>query len=156
MSGKIKLLLLVLGIVLLGFGRDYLFMNINWIYLTLTTGRRNQALDEFHFLLQWTPAAINQLKWVLTFLFSGLYLALTWLIIRQCFHNRLYNQISLLSYLALTGLAFGLYLISFLTGLSPNLYGVIRTLMGLVQSFMPLMILYLLFKFLPKQSDQES
>ncbi|MBI3133415.1 MAG: hypothetical protein HYZ14_01960 [Bacteroidetes bacterium] len=153
MSVKIKLFILVLGIVLLGFVRDYFFMNINWIFLHLTVGRPNQALDEFHFLLNWTPEEINALKWLLTFLFSGLYLLLTWLIIRICFQNPVYNRITLIAYLALTGLALLLYFISLFTGQSDDLYGVIRTLMGLAQSFMPLMILYLLFKFLPKRAE---
>jgi len=149
-SKKVKLFILVLGIVLLGFGRDYFFMNINWVYLNLTTGRPNQALDEFHFLLNWTPAKINALKWVLTFIFCAAYVLLTWLIIKISFEEKVFSRITLFAYAGLIIFALFLYGISFFTGLSPDLYGVIRTLMGLAQSFMPLMILYILFKFSPK------
>lgn len=118
--------------------------------MTITNGRRNQALDEFHFLLNWTPDEINNLKWVLTFLFSGLFMVTTYLIIRFSFQKKLFNQITIISYLAILVFAFGLYFLSFLLGMTDNLYGVIRTVMGIAQSFMPLMILYILFKFLPE------
>lgn len=147
---------MAVSIVLLGFVRDYFFMNINWIYLNLTNGRPNQALDEFHFLLNWTPGQINTLKWLLTFIFSGSFFLLTYLIIRIQFQNKTYNKITFVVYLLIVSGALGLYFLSFVFGLSDNLYGVIRTLMGIAQSFMPLMILYILFKFLPELSESKS
>jgi hypothetical protein len=151
-SAKIKISALVIFIISLGFIRDYFFMNINWILMTITNGRRNQALDEFHFLLNWTPDEINNLKWVLTFLFSGLFMITTYFIIRLSFQKKLFNQITIISYLAILVFAFGLYFLSFLLGMTDDLYGVIRTVMGIAQSFMPLMILYILFKFLPEST----
>lgn len=156
MSLKVKVISLAILIVLLGFARDYFFMNINWIFMTLTNGRPNQAVDEFHFLLNWTPSEINQLKWILTFIFTGLFFAITYLIIRIQFKNSLFNKITLVAYLLLVSVALGLYFISYAIGLSDNLYGVIRTLMGIAQSFMPLMILYILFKYLPQVSVRNS
>lgn len=152
MSTKIKLILLIALIILLGFLRDYLFFNINWIYLTLTENRPNQALEEFYFLLEWTPKNINILKWFLTFLFTGLFLLLTVWIIHQFFKNKQFNRITIYAFVGLIGICAFLYLIGFAIGLSDNLYGVIRTLMGYAQSFMPLMILYVVFKFLPEQN----
>ena len=152
MSKKIKLILLIALIILLGFLRDYLFFNINWIYLTLTENRPNQALEEFYFLLEWTPKNINILKWFLTFLFTGLFLILSVWIIHQFFKNKQFNRITIYAFVGLIGICAFLYLIGFVIGLSDNLYGVIRTLMGFAQSFMPLMILYVVFKFLPEQN----
>ncbi|MBL7899487.1 MAG: hypothetical protein JNJ99_13195 [Crocinitomicaceae bacterium] len=155
MSAKIKISALVVFIISLGFIRDYFFMNINWILMTITNGRRNQALDEFHFLLNWTPAEINTLKWVLTFGFSALFMSVTYLIIRMSFQNKLFNQITVYGYLGILVFAFGLYFLSFVFGMSDNLYGIIRTIMGIAQSFMPLMILYILFKFLPTSKQEK-
>jgi hypothetical protein len=155
-SVKIKVLILAILIVLLGFVRDYFFMNINWIFLTLTNGRPNQALDEFHFLLNWTPSEINNLKWVLTFVFSAAFFLMTYLVIRIQFQNKTYNKITAVVYLLIVSAALGVYSLSFVFGLSDNLYGVIRTLTGIAQSFMPLMILYILFKFLPGLSAPKS
>lgn len=143
--------MLAILVVLLGFVRDYLFGNINWIYLTLTEGRANQALDEFQFLISWSPRDINLLKWGLTFLFTALNLFGTWLIVKLAFNNRLFNRITIVTFLSITCFALLLYTISVFIQPAPNLYGVIRTLMGIVQSFVPLMILFPLFKFLPSQ-----
>jgi len=156
MSKKSKLVVLTICVILLGFLRDYFFENINWIYLNLTVGRPNQALDEFHFLLNWTPKEINILKWFLTFLFTGLFFAFTFAIIHVAFKNRIYNRITLFTFIGLMGISALLYIPGFFVEMSDSLYGVIRTLMGFAQSFMPLMILYVLFKFLPEQNKVQS
>lgn len=156
MSKKLSLILLVVLIVLLGFLRDYLFLNINWIYLNLTTGRPNQALREFHFLLNWEVASIEKLKWFLTVLFTLLFLLNTWLVIHLAFKKKFFNLITL----GLFGLLFAvsgvLYLVAYFSDSMRDLYGIIRTLMGMAQSFMPLMILFVLFKFLPVQNQKNT
>lgn len=144
-------ILLVLIIVLAGFLREYIFANTNWIYLTLTNGRMNAARPEFHPLLEWSPEQIIRLKWILTGIFSLLFLGLTYLIIQIIFKNRMYNRITLFSYISLLIGALLLHLISKSIGKTNELYGIVRTIMGIVQSFMPLMILYILFRFLPQQ-----
>ena len=151
MSRRSRLFLLTLGIVLLGFLRGYLFANINWIYKTITVGRMNQARHEFYFLLEWSPSAILVLKWVLTILFFSLFGFLSYVIINVAFKNKQYNKITLLLYLGLLILAGFLYIIGYLFGISSEIYHIIRTIMGMGQSFMPLMILFILFKFLPQK-----
>jgi hypothetical protein len=69
MQNKTSAIILTVGIILLGFVREYLFANINWIFLTLSTGRMNQARDEFQFLISWSLEEINYLKFFLTLLF---------------------------------------------------------------------------------------
>ena len=152
MSKKTKLILLTFLIILLGFLRDYLFDNINWVYMTLMNGRANQARDEFHFLLNWTLREINTLKWILTFLFTGLFLVMTLWIIHVAFKNKIFNRITIASFAGLMAISAILFFVGYIFGQSDNLYGVIRTLMGFAQSFMPLMVLYVLFKFLPEQN----
>lgn len=150
MSAKIKAIILTVVIVLLGFLRGYLFGNINWIYKTLTINRPNGARDEFHFLLEWTPDQILILKWALTFIFFGLFFFLTWLIIKIYFKNKEFNKIVLYSFIGIFAISALLYPIFILAGRSSEVYAVIRTLMGIGQSFMPLMFLWILFKFLPE------
>ncbi|MEO9530963.1 MAG: hypothetical protein ABJG68_05610 [Crocinitomicaceae bacterium] len=150
MSVKWKSILLTVIIVLLGFIRGYLFGNINWVYKTLTEGRMNQARDEFHFLLDWDPSNIVILKWVLTIIFIGLFSLLSYLIIKIYFKNPTYSRITLLLFAGIF-LGSGLLLtIGKLFGISNDIYHIVRTLMGLGQSFMPLMILFILFKFFPQ------
>lgn len=150
MSKKTKVIFLTIGIVLLGFLREYLFVNINWIYLTLTNGRMNAARPEFQFLITWSPAEINVLKLGLTFLFSVLFFGVTYLIIKFYYQNKKYNRIVVFTYVGITFIALLLFAAGKLTGQYDSLYGPIRSLMGMVQSFMPLMILVILFRFLPQ------
>ncbi|MFT5820849.1 MAG: hypothetical protein ACI8ZM_002097 [Crocinitomix sp.] len=150
MSKKASAILLSIGIVLLGFLRGYLFDNINWVYLTLTNGRMNSARDEFLFLIEWTPAEINTLKWGLTLLFTGLFFIMTYFTVKVYFNKKNFNQIVIFLFAALFCIAGLLFVAGKITGYSDILYGPIRTIMGMVQSFIPLMILFVLFKFLPQ------
>lgn len=150
MSKNLKAILLSIGVVLLGFLRGYLFDNINWVYLTLTNGRMNSARDEFMFLVEWSPAEIMTLKWTLTIAFTLLFFLLTLLTIKIYFANKNFNQTVVFLFAALFCIAGLLFVAGKITGYSNMLYGPIRTIMGLAQSFIPLMILFVLFKFLPQ------
>ncbi|NOQ73572.1 MAG: hypothetical protein GQ574_16320 [Crocinitomix sp.] len=150
MSKKASAILLSAGIVLLGFLRGYLFDNINWVYLTLTNGRMNSARDEFMFLVEWTPAEINTLKWILTIIFTILFFLLTLWTVKVYFNKKSFNQIVIFLFVALFCIAGFLFVVGKISGYSDMLYGPIRTIMGMVQSFIPLMILFVLFKFLPQ------
>ena len=149
MSKNLKLILSVLGMVGIGYLRDYLFHNINWIYLTLVNGRMNAAREEFHFLLEWTPGEINVLKFFLTGFFVLLFLLITYLIIRFYFGKKEYERIVVWTFVVLTGGALLLAGFGKLTGLYNQLYGAIHALMTLVQSFIPLVFLGLIFAFFP-------
>lgn len=150
MPKKAKAIILTIIIVLLGFFREYLFYNINWIYKTLTANRPNSARKEFYFLLDWSPSEILILKWILTILFFSAFLALTYWIIKLLFNNKRFNQIILLFFGALLMVSGGIYILNLLIPKAGILYGVSRTLMGIGQSFMPLMFFYIIFKFLPQ------
>ncbi len=150
MQNKTKAIFLTIGIILLGFVREYLFANINWIFLTLSTGRMNQARNEFQFLLDWSLTEINYLKFFLTLLFCLLFFYITYLIVNLLFKNKQFNKIVLFFHLGLLVIVGFLFVLSKLTNLYDTLYGSIRTLMGVLQSFIPLMILTLVFYFLPQ------
>lgn len=147
MNPTSKAIVLTIGIVLLGFFREYLFVNVNWIYLTLVNGRMNGAFPEFHFLLNWSPNQILTLKWILTLLFTVIFFWLTRWIISIYFNDKKFTKIVLYVYLAVLIMAGGLFLIGKLTGLYSSLYGGIHNLMTIAQSFMPLMMLFVLFTF---------
>lgn len=149
MQNKTSAIILTVGIILLGFVREYLFANINWIFLTLSTGRMNQARDEFQFLISWSLEEINYLKFFLTLFFCLLFFFITYLIVNLLFKNKQFNKIVLFFHLTLLTLVGLIFVFSKITNLYDTLYGSIRTLMGVLQSFLPLMILTLVFYFLP-------
>lgn len=154
MNKRWSVTLLSIGIILLGFLRGYLFGNINWIYKTLTVNRPNAARHEFYFLLDWDPSSILILKWFLTTLFFFLFGLLTYIIIKIAFNNSVYNKIVVLMYAGLLSISALLYVTGALIGYSIEFYHLVRTVMGLAQSFMPLMILVLIIKFLPQASSK--
>ncbi len=154
MNKKLIISLLTILIIGLGFIRGYLFGNINWIYKTLTENRKNQARHEFHSLLEWSPNSILLLKWTLTFLFFGLFWLLTNRIIHFAFKNKNYDRIVSLMYLGMLGVSGLLYLSGLIWGYSLEFYFLVRTVMGMAQSFMPLMILFIIIKFLPQSSSK--
>jgi len=143
-------IILGIGVVALGFLRDYLFYNINWIYLTLVNGRANSARPEFYALLEWSPDEIIRLKWLLTILFYALFAGLTCYFIYHYFKKIEYLKISVFLYLGIFLVSGILYSLGYISGLNKELYPIIRTLMGVAQSFMPLMVLFVIFKFYPQ------
>ena len=110
----------------------------------------NSARNEFMFLVEWTPSEILTLKWGLTLIFSVLFFLITYFIIKIYFQNKSFNQTVIFLFVSLFTIAGVLFVTGKITGSSNELYGPIRTIMGMVQSFTPLMILFVLFKFLPQ------
>ncbi len=157
MGQKLKTILLSVGIVLVGFLREYLFYNINWIYLTLVNGRRNAAMKEFYFLLEWSPAEINILKTFLTLLFIVIFCVWSMLILRSAFGSKKHDGIILFTFIAISSVALILAGIGYISGTYSSLYGIIRTLIGIAQSFIPVMILGILIRFLasPKEPNEK-
>lgn len=155
MSKKISVYILFTVVVLLGFLRDYLFYNINWVYKTLTENRPLQAREEFHFLLEFNPQEIIFLKWILTFKFLIVFGILTWLVIKRAFNNPLYSKITLFLFVGIIGVSGVLFVVYKMTGSPSSMYAVIRSLIGLGQSFVPLILLFITFKFFPKSSKIE-
>ncbi|UKN01556.1 hypothetical protein K6119_17675 [Paracrocinitomix mangrovi] len=149
MPKKIKLILSITGIILLGFLRGYIFYNTNWIYKTLTVGRINQARSEFNFMLDWTVTEVVIFKWIMTFSFTILFLGLSLLIIHYAFGQRKHLKAMSLVYAGLIGISGVLFLIGYIFGFSFELYEVIHTIMMLAQSFVPVLIVWLVIKYIP-------
>jgi hypothetical protein len=154
MSAKWKSIYLTISIVILGFIRGYIFGNVNWIYKTLTGGRMNQAREEFQFLLSWSPWQILILKWIMTFVFIFLFALLSYLIIKIYFKDETFSKITLLLFIGIFVASGVLFIIGKIFNVSGDIYHIIRSLMGLGQSFMPLMILFILFKFFPQMKAE--
>lgn len=144
---------LVALILLSGFGREYIMVNINWVVQHLSVGAPNYSQPLFWPLVDWTVPEIMRLKWGLTIVFTAYFLALTIFIIKIIFpENKSYQKVTLFGYLLLVIVSGVTYLIGYLIDAGPELYSTIRTLMGLAQSFVPLMVFYLLFKFMPMKN----
>ncbi|MGV6860150.1 MAG: hypothetical protein ACWA41_00170 [Putridiphycobacter sp.] len=152
-----KVKLLVVLIIISGFGRDFLMVNINWIIKHLTQNSPNFAQSFFDPLLTWKVSNLILLKWILTLFFTYYFYFLTATIIRLSFGGKpVYITYARIFYLALILGAGLIYSIGYLTNSVNVIYTSTRTIMGIAQSFMPLMMIYLVIKFLvePKAIKQ--
>lgn len=151
-KNKILITFLVVITVLSGFGREYVMKNINWVLKYLTQGGANYAQSEFNFLTHWNVSELNTLKWCLTIFFTLYFFLLTYIIIKKLFpHERKYQILTIGFYIVILVLSGLVYLIGWVFGLLNEVYHVTRALMGVAQSFIPLMISYLLFRFISNE-----
>lgn len=151
------MLLIAFIAIALGYLRDSVFKTINALL-------RAWDLDQDYF----TPPFLNfmenlqydtlvNLKWVLTLLFSILYLLISLTTIKFLFSNRTFFKITIWSYLAI--LIVSCVLITFgyvFKGTTEKTYEFARYLMGLAQSPLILMILIPAFKLSEKEIDKTS
>jgi hypothetical protein len=123
MNKKFLIGALVIATISLGFFRDYIFISIN---RSIESG---------------VGGNLPVLKWILTFLFSLLYLLLSGLFLYLLFNSKKYITIAIVLYgvlfcISIIVALFGYFLSSF-----ENTYHFIRTVMGVAQSPIVMMVL---------------
>lgn len=138
---------IIVYLVALGFLRDYFFVNINYQMAKL------YYHDEFDYHL---PQAMMWLenfsytrlyygKFLLTFIFTLLYLAPALLIVRRLFPGKQYLQWTLLSHSAVFAFSLLVFLFGKITGLYEQCYSIARFFSGILES--PLMLMLLVVAF---------
>ncbi|MEK6616916.1 MAG: hypothetical protein AABZ32_12560 [Bacteroidota bacterium] len=125
MKKKSVIIILIITTIVAGFVRDYIFVSINEKTGQGTAGSGN--------LFYW--------KWILTFMFALLYLVLTCLFLYLFFRKKKYIRLTVFVYA-------GLFTVSLLTAGTGSfissfekVYPFIRTVMGIAQSPVVMMIL---------------
>ncbi|MCB9224695.1 MAG: hypothetical protein H6582_10990 [Crocinitomicaceae bacterium] len=156
MPKKIKLIILVTTVVLLGFLRDYFFLNTNDAYKTVQGTQQFHGRDEFEFMLNWSLKKFVAVKWIGTVICFFLFYFLTWLTVKIWFQNSLYSKMAALAYFGIFAASGLLFVFGYIFSFSVELYDVIHTIMMFGQSFMPLLILVLLFNYYPKTKEEQS
>lgn len=151
MMRKLSLILLVIFLLFSGFIRDFVMMNINHVVKHLTTGAPNFSVPWFYGLAEWPLRHLMLLKWGLTVVFFLYFWWLSRLVLRQYFtsdKDRVGKSISVV-YLALFTVSGLLYGVGFVLGVDKTIYPIVRTLMGLSHSFIPVMVVFLYQKYFP-------
>ena len=146
-KNKKKLLfgsILIVLVIYLGFVRDSLFININYIIDELYF---NQEVFHYHtmyrFLVPLGVEGLMRLKWILTFVFMLLNYGLSLLILKQLLLDS-GKVMKLLSwgYVVLFVISGILFILSKLLGFSELGYTLARRFMGVLQSPVPLMLVF--------------
>lgn len=95
-------------------------------------------------------------KWVLTFGFSIVFFMVSWVLIHFYFKNRSFNKITIWAYLFLVGVSFLTAALGIVLGNFDETYTLSRFVIGLAQSPLIPLVLFVLFYFKTKMEQQES
>lgn len=154
MNKKIKIILLIILFLALGFLRENFFKNINAQIIALSNQSEVSELSFWlSFLNAFSVPALLKIKWGATILFAGIFLLLTIITCRTLFDNKLSLYLPILIY-------GGVFLISFLSigmgkifsSLEASSYYFSRWLMGSAQSpLLPGMICILIYYYITQQ-----
>lgn len=152
---KYLLLLLILCIILfLGYYRDFVFVTINAILQAKDYEAQYTPPASLQFLDQFPYGTLMNLKWLLTLLFSIVYLLVALVTLRVLFNKKRYNRITIGVY-AVVMLISGMFMLTgyLFQGSSAKMYEFSRYLMGMAQSPVILMILIPAFKLSGPESN---
>ncbi len=153
-SKKNGTLFLILALVLfLSFYRDYVFRSINALLQAWDYDMDYPIHPSLSFLKNYDYDTVTNLKWVLTIVFSGLFLIILLLVLKILFNNKKYRTISIFLYatiMVISAIFMGIGY--FFENTSERMYELSRFLMGLEQSPFMMMILIPIFMFAEKEN----
>lgn len=150
---KYILLALIISLLLFfGYYRDFVFKNINGLLKAWDYNITYSLPPSLQFFENYDYDTLSNIKWLLTLLFSIIYLLIALKTIRLLFENKKYTRITLIAYIAVTMvsalcIAAGLIF----KNTSETMYEFARYLMGMAQSPIILMILIPAFKLSEKE-----
>lgn len=146
---RIIVFLLVVGMILLGAFRDFVFVNINaQLYHLLKNTPFSKAHSSFDFLEGIDYWTIYYWKFALTGIFTVLYLVITWLIIKVLFNNRNFQKYTVYLFASVVAISMLLFGLGYLFGDGHFGYEVARQFMDVVQSPIAVMVLVPIFMLL--------
>lgn len=157
MAKKQLFFMFVIGLATIttGFFRDYIFRSINALLGAWDSGIDYPIHSNLTFLKNYSYDSVIKIKWVLTVLFSLLFLILLIAALKILFNNNRYYKIAILSYFILFGVSGIMMSIGYMIPeSSDHTYEFSRFLMGMAQSPMVLMILVPIFLFAEKQQTK--
>lgn len=145
---RIFLLIVLSYLILLGFWRDHMFVNLNYqiskLYYKDTFDYSLPA--DMKWLENFTYSQLYYGKFPLTLVFSLLYLLPSVLFVKRFFNEGNFLRITLLTYLVLFSTSLFLFSLGYFIGGYAVFYTLSRYIMGFVQSPLLLMILFVAFK----------
>ena len=157
-SIKKTALLILIACILLFFGyyRDFVFKNINALLKAWDADMDFKMPPSLFFLENYDYDTLVNIKWLLTILFSFIYLSIAIITIQLLFNNKKHIRVTVLSYLAIT-IVSGVFILTgyFFQNTSEKMYEFARYLMGMAQSPIVLMLLIPAFKLSEKENSEK-
>ncbi|OFY86482.1 MAG: hypothetical protein A3K10_12370 [Bacteroidetes bacterium RIFCSPLOWO2_12_FULL_31_6] len=149
LKNSITVLFLVL-IFFVGYIRETIFLVINAVLNKYPFPYNSSYVTPSHFLYNLSNAKLVILKYILTFCFSLLFFSLTILLVHFYFKNKGYNKLTLWFYAFLIGFSFLLSIIGILFNNFIDTYTFNRFIIGLAQTPLLPLVLFVLFYFKTK------
>ena len=144
--------LLLLFIFFVGYIREAIFLVINSVYRDISFPYNPAYIQPPEFLYQWSEATLLYLKWGLTLGFSLLFTALSLWLIHYYYQNKKFNLFTLVIYGTLILFASVVSFIGIVTNNFESVYTLSRFVIGLVQSPLISLVLFVLFYFKSTQN----
>lgn len=145
-------ILLITALLAFGFYRDFVFKQINALLQAWDHDIDYTMPPSLRFIADYNYDTIVNIKWLLTLVFSGIYLVIALLLIKRLFQNRLFSRITLFTYIGITVVS-ALFILTgmLLPHTAQKMYEFARYLMGMAQSPLVLMILVPAFLLAEKE-----
>ncbi|MBN4051358.1 hypothetical protein JYU16_00930 [bacterium AH-315-M05] len=141
--------ILAILIIAMGFLREFLFVNINYhLQFLYYHMERSYMAESLNFLRSFTYDELYKIKWILTILFTLVYLFFTCLVIKLLFHGKKCVLRTIYIFAAIIFISFIFYTSGYLINQDAIGYRLARICMGVVQSPLPLIILIPAFKLI--------
>lgn len=152
-SRNISLIILALAIIFSGYLRDSIFKSMNALLRAWDLDQDYYLPRFLSFLENYEYNTIVNLKWLLTVLFSIVYLIFSILAIKLLFNDRKYFKITFFTYIGIM-IVSGLFITTgfMFESTAEKMYEFARYLMGMAQSPIVLMILIPAFKLSEKEN----
>jgi len=148
----VKLSLIVCFLLFLGFYRDFVFKSINALLKAWDFNMDYAMPSSLRFLENYQYDTLLNLKWLLTFVFSLLYLIIALITVHLLFKNKNYLRITIGTYLGIAIFS-GIFMLigHYFQTTTNKMYEFARYFMGMAQSPIILMVLIPAFKLSEKE-----
>lgn len=147
-SRKILIGLLILVILAAGYGREIVFVKTNALI---------QQIDARYSIEgDWSRSSLMTFKWVMTFMFSGFYLGISMALVWLLFKSKTFVQITVLFYAIFFLISLLFFGSGYLFTDPETAYSMSRSIMGMVQSPVMIMLLIPAFYFARRISQKDS
>lgn len=142
-------------IFFIGYLRETIFLVLNSVLNKYPFPYNNSYVSPPDFLYSFSSQTLITVKWVLTFGFSIVFFMGSSILIHFYFKNRSFNKITIWTYLFLVGVSFVIAVFGILLGNFDETYALSRFVIGLVQSPLIPLVLFVLFYFKTKIDQKE-
>jgi len=149
MSNKTKVFIMFLFLLIffLGYVRETIFIIVNSVLYNYPFPFNSSYIVPPKFLYDYSTQSLINIKWLLTLLFSLVFMLLSVVIFKFYFKNKIIIRYTYILYALLVAVSFLFFLIGYLVNYVAIGYPIARFFMGFAQSPLTTLVLFVIFYF---------